>query len=193
MKDYYVITDFESTGLKVGKNDVPIEIGMILVDEEYNVLEILYSYINPFNENDPSGTTEIKSAWTEYEQKALRVHKIPFKTIVEQGKSPREIISMIDELLSTVRDSDTRNNIRIIIMSDNGRFEYSCMEKLYELAGKEENFPFHYAAWDVNILINSVQKVPKGKGSHKALQDAFRTHKAVLRALERNTFRKWEK
>jgi DNA polymerase III epsilon subunit-like protein len=187
MKDYYVITDFETTGLKVNKNDLPIEVGMLLVDEEYNVLEILYSYINPF------GDQRDKAEWTEYEQKAQKIHKIPFNTIIEQGKTPLEITKMVDKLLSVVRDTDSRNNIRIIIMSDNGRFDYNAMEKLYELAGKIENFPFHYAAWDVNILINSVQKVPKGKGSHKALQDAFRTHKAVLRALERNTFRKWEK
>ena len=184
MKDYYLISDFESTGVKVSREDVPIEVGMLLTDEEYNVLEIYYNYINPFFDQD-------KMSWTEYEKRAEKIHKIQFKTIVEQGLSPLKVTMKIQNMLDTVKDKDNSYNTRFIIMSDNARFEYSCMEKLYELAGKGEEFPFHYAAWDVNILINSIKKVPKGKGSHKALQDAFRTHKAILRALERNGFRKW--
>ena len=82
---------------------------------------------------------------------------------------------------------------RYIIMSDNAQFEYNLMQRLFKLADKKDKFPFHYAAWDVNILINSVQKVMKGKVSHKAIQDAFRAYKAVIRALEKTGFRKWEK
>ena len=67
------------------------------------------------------------------------------------------------------------------------------MQKLYKLGGMAHLFPFHYAAWDINILINSVQKVFKGRVSHSALQDAFRMYKTVIRALERNGFRRWEK
>ena len=109
MKDYYLITDFETTGLRIAKDDVPIEVGMLLTDDEYNVLEISYCYINPFKED--------KKDWTEYEQKALKVHKIPFSTILSRGKQPLDVIEDIDLLINTVRDSTSRNNIRIIIIS----------------------------------------------------------------------------
>jgi hypothetical protein len=184
MSDYYVITDFETNGLKITSTDVPIEIGAILVDEEYNILDSLSYYINPFNDD--------KAGWTEYELQAHKVHTIPFYTIKNEGYPPLFIVEKLNKMIETQKNIDKYNS-RFIIMSDNGQFEYNSMQKLYELAGQSGSFPFHYAAWDVNILINSVQKVMKGKVSHKAIQDAFRTYKSVIRALERNGFRKWEK
>ena len=184
MSDYYVITDFETNGLNITGTDVPIEIGAILTDDEYNILDTLDSYINPFNVD--------KNKWDEYDMQAHRVHTIPFNTILHEGVEPAIITELIQVMLDKQKVKDKYPS-RYIIMSDNGQFEYNAMQKLFALANKSDIFPFHYAAWDVNILINSVQKVQKGKGSHKAIQDAFRTYKAVIRALERNGFRRWEK
>jgi len=184
MSDYYVITDFETNGVNVTEESVPIEIGLLLTDEEYNILDTISMYINPFDSN--------KKGWEGKEVDALKVHTIPFTTVVNDGVGPIIAVRAIEEVIERQKSIDKYNS-RFIIMSDNGQFEYNCMKRLFKLAEKSDSFPFHYAAWDVNILINSVQKVPKGRGSHKAIQDAFRTHKAVIRALERNGFRKWEK
>ena len=184
MSDYYVITDFETTGVKVADIDVPIEIGMLLVDEEYNALDTISCYINPFSAD--------KASWNEYELQAHKIHMIPFTTIKDVGLTPIAVIRKIEEMIEQQNKVDKYSN-RYIIMSDNGQFEYNSMQMLYKLANKLNEFPFHYAAWDVNILTNSVQKVMKGKVSHKAIQDVFRTYKTVIRALERNGFRKWEK
>jgi oligoribonuclease (3'-5' exoribonuclease) len=184
MSDYYVFTDFETTGLKITETDLPIEIGMILTDDDYNILDTLSCYINPFDNT--------KSGWTDYELQAHKVHTIPFFTIKNEGITPLEVVNKIHQLVDRQKNIDKYNS-RFIIMSDNGQFEYNSMQMLYKLADKSDFFPFHYAAWDVNILINSVQKIMKGKVSHKAIQDAFRVYKAVIRALERNGFRKWEK
>ena len=184
MSDYYVFTDFETNGLEITGTDLPIEIGAILTDDEYNILDSISCYINPFDED--------KNKWTEYELHAHRIHTIPFTTIKRDGESPAQAVEMLRRMLEAQKAQDKFAS-RSIIMSDNGQFEYNAMKKLYALADASDNFPFHYAAWDINILINSVQKVQKGKGSHKAIQDAFRTYKAVIRALERNGFRRWEK
>lgn len=184
MSDYYVITDFETSGLKITSIDVPIEIGVILTDEEFNILDSVEGYINPYESQ--------KTCWTEYELQAHKVHTIPFTTIKAEGLHPIVVVDKIEKMIEDQKRIDKYNS-RFIIMSDNGQFEYNAMQKLYEIAGRSDKFPFHYAAWDVNILINCVQKVMKGRGSHKAIQDAFRTYKTVIRALERNGYRKWEK
>jgi len=184
MSDYYLFTDFETTGLKITKTDLPIELGMILTDDEYNILDTLSCYINPFDSS--------KTSWTEYELQAHKVHTIPFYKIKEEGITPLETVNKIQTMIDNQNKID-KHNSRYIIISDNGQFEYNSMQMLYEVADKPELFPFHYSAWDVNLLINSVQKVMKGRVSHKAIQDAFRVYKTVIRALERNGFRKWEK
>lgn len=184
MSDYYVITDFETNGLNINTTDVPIEIGMLIADEEYNILDTLSCYINPFDQN--------KMGWEEEEVPPFKVHQIPFITIKNEGLPPNSVVEKISAMIAAQRRKDLYAS-RFIIMSDNAQFEYNAMQKLFKLATAHTGFPFHYSAWDVNILINSVQKVQKGKGSHKAIQDAFRTYKAVIRALERNGFRKWEK
>ncbi len=184
MKDYYLFTDFETTGLKITSESLPIEIGILITDDEYNILDTVSMYINPFN-----GT---KIDWQDGdEQNAYKIHKIALKTILKEGVDPITVTEMIARMLNPYRIEPTQHT-RFIIMSDNGQFEFNCMKKLYELTNGLYTFPFHYAAWDVNILINSVQKVHKGRGSHRALQDAFRTYKTVIRALERNGFRKWK-
>lgn len=184
MSDYYVITDFETNGLNITKESVPIEIGMILTDDEYNILDSLSMYINPFNSS--------KKGWEGSEVDAHKVHTIPYHIINDVGISPTTAVELVNQFIETQKAVD-KYNTRFIIMSDNSQFEYNAMQKLFELANKSDSFPFHYAAWDVNILINSVQKVMKGRVPHKAIQDAFRVYKAVIRALERNGFRKWEK
>jgi len=184
MSDYYIFTDFETTGLKITATDLPIEIGMILADDEYNILDSYSAYINPFD--------SAKTSWTDYELQAYKVHNIPFTTIRNEGLLPLRVVNEINDLIDKQKNID-KHNSRFIIMSDNGQFEYNSMQMLYKIVDKSDSFPFHYAAWDVNILTNSVQKVMKGKVSHKAIQDAFRTYKTVIRALERNGFRKWEK
>lgn len=189
MSDYYIFTDFETTGYYVNDQDVPIEVGMIIADDEYNILDTYECFINSFDEK--------KTDWVGEEIEAFKVHNIPFKTIKEKGLNPDTAVAQINMFLANQHAIDFRNtknkNVRFIIMSDNGPMEYNAMQKLYKLAKAEQIFPFHYSAWDINILINSVQKVMKGRAPHRALQDAFRMYKAVIRALERNGFRKWEK
>ena len=184
MSDYYCFMDFETNGLNITRGDVPIEIGILLTDDEYNILSSFEAYINPFS---PS-----KEKWDDYELAAHKVHMIPFTTIKDEGQSPEFVINEIQKLINQQNGVDKTIN-RYIIMSDNGQFEYNAMKCLYDIAGMTSKFPFHHAAWDINILINSVQKVAKGRYSHKAIQDVFKTYKAVIRALERNGFRKWEK
>lgn len=184
MKDYYLFTDFETTGLNITSSSLPIEMGVILTDDEYNILETEEIYINPF-------PIEKTGGWEGEELDAYKVHNISLSIILTNGSDPTEVVKILERMLDRYRLGNGQN-VRFIIMSDNGQFEYNAMKKLFELAG-ESNFPFHHAAWDVNILVNSVQKVLRGKGSHKAIQDAFRTYKTVIRALERNGFRKWDR
>jgi len=184
MSDYYIFTDFETTGFYVNEHDVPIEVGMIITDDQYNVLDTFSCYINSFDDN--------KKEWEGEEIEAFKVHGIGLNTIKQEGIKPNIVVAKINQFLNKQEAIGGRQT-RFIIMSDNGVMEYNAMQKLYKLAEMPHLFPFHYDAWDINILINSVQKVMKGKAPHRALQDAFRMYKAVIRALERNGFRKWEK
>jgi len=178
MKDFYLFTDFETNGLNITNGDVPIEIGMLLTDDKYNIIDLDSFYISSFDQN--------KTMWNAEELGAYKVHKIPFEIVQEQGINAFQAVKHITNLLENCKDQEAR----IIIVSDNGQFEYNTMKTLYQLAKQEDKFPFHYAAWDINILINSVG-ISKGESSHIALQDMFRTYKAVIRALEHTEY-KWE-
>jgi len=178
MSDYYIFTDFETTGLDIPGEDLPIELGMVLTDDEYNILDTLSFYINPFKDRE-------KLTWNEHESEAFKVHNVPYSTVRDEGVSPLIAINAIHDMINKQKGVDKYNS-RYILMSDNGQMEYNCMQTLFKLENKQNEFPFHWAAWDINILINSVQKVMKGKVPHRALQDAFRMYKVVIRALERN-------
>jgi oligoribonuclease (3'-5' exoribonuclease) len=184
MSDYYVFTDFETNGFYTNEDDVPIEVGMAITDDEYNILDTLTFYLNTVD------TDQVD--WEGEEREAFKVHGITIDTLRREGKEPVTAVALINQFLNKQASINGRTT-RFIIVSDNAQMEYNAMWKLYKMSNTRHLFPFHYSAWDINILINSIQKVEKGKILHRALPDVFRMYKAKIRALERNGFRKWPK
>lgn len=175
MENIYVFTDFETTGLDPERYDVPIEIGMIFTDSNYNIIDVYKSVIDSLPEH--------KGHWDEYEIAAFKVHNIPVSYIKNEGAQPARVVNDILKILS-------KREARYIIVSDNAVFEYGFMKKLFNMARKDE-FPFYHIAFDLNILMN-ITDIQKRKLKHRAFEDVCIVYKTAIRCLEKLGFKKWD-
>lgn len=164
----FFFIDFETTGLDPGV-DFPIEIGIVVTDEWFNLVEtytslidwIAYGYRNP-EESLP----------------AYRVHGILPKTIFEKGKPSTKVRTQVEKLAGRHR---SKQGDLPVLVSDNLQFEWQFLNKL--LDGSVTKL-FHYCGWDTSLLLEAAG-VGDPKPVHRALADAGLIHAAVVRACER--------
>jgi len=190
------ICDVETTGLDPDK-DYPIELGGIFVDRELNGICTFNTLILPpekvfaYIYREGFGHDDEIITWKEEYVPAFKVHGITPQELKEYGASPEEtvnkLLNVIDHVLRAV--GSQKNSTRIIITSDNAQFEFRFIKRLFRIAGKESDFPFHYAAWDVNLCLQLLKpEIGDAIPVHRALPDALRIYRQLIRYAERTGF-----
>lgn len=180
MNKYFVICDFETTGINTD-TDYSIEIGIILTDEKFNVLETYNKLIKDQDMIGKNNITNNEYCWNQKYIPAYNVHKIELKEIIENGIPPEMIRSDIMDMIHKYKHN-TKD--KFILLSDNIQFEFNFMSKLFKES--IHGFPFHYCGWDSSLLLEVVTDVGDPKNvPHRALPDAFRLYKNLIRALDR--------
>lgn len=155
-KDRFYVIDYETTG--IGEHDVPIEVGIMVTDADWNHLDSASSFIAS---EYASGLTE--EAWKE----AQDIHGIEQDTIRFARPADRVAV-MIKELSLVWRPKDEG---RLILLSDNIQFEWQHTQWVLEHIGLRVQDLFHYCGWDTSILTKYTSfKDPSGT-RHRALSD----------------------
>jgi len=177
--DILFLCDFETTGVSP-KDDYPIELGGLFLDKNLDIIDKLELLILP-HESCFTVTEDKELVWKSRYKEAYNVHKIEPKELVEKGVYPEVAV---ERILSKIKDLKPKG--RVIILSDNAQFEFNFMKRLFELAEREEDFPFHYSAWDTNLLLELyAPEIGDPVPVHRALPDALRLYKQLIRISEK--------
>lgn len=166
----FFIIDYETTGIEMG--DVAIEVGVVVTDERFRVLETFESLIRPLTAHvviagDPT--------WANRSLGAHAVHRINPKELED---APSQV-----EVAEKVRDLARRHGHKPVLVSDNIQFEWHHTWALLGPKDRSE-WPFHYCGWDTSLLLEAAgvgDPVP----AHRALADAGLLHAAIVEALDR--------
>lgn len=177
----YFICDFETTGLD--RESRPIEIGIIICDENFAVLETFERLIDwtPPAEYciltgspiDPKKTT-----WSEEELRAFVVHKIMPAEIYNFGSTPQAVADRV----KTLARKHTLYGKKPILVSDNIVFEWMHLNNILEGKILES---FHYCGWDTSLFLEATGVGDPRNVPHRALADCGRIHKAICEAMDR--------
>jgi len=176
----FIFFDFETTGIKANgltTDDTPIELGMILTDENLIFKDRFQTYIKwPWMENF--------TQWPLQYRESYNIHNINIDTIKKYGNSPQEIIDSIKIFLNTTINKTQYNPT---LVSDNAYFDTLMMHKLFNVSGDPQDFynVFHYTTWDINILYKSANVEKISEHSHDALGDAANMWHRTLRSLQK--------
>lgn len=167
----FCICDFETTGLDSEK-DLPVEIGCIFTDSRFNKLEEYESFIRWPREllfETIDNETTIKRE----HMAAYNVHKIDYDELLK-GKTPNKVIKDLFFLVNKHKPKFGK----VILLSDNIRFEWGFMQKLFGSIKVESLF--HYAGWDTNLLLE-VSGIGDPVPVHRAMSDVKLLHSALLK------------
>ena len=180
---HFIFFDVETTGITAngdGNDDYPIELAMILTDEnlvfkDYLQAFINWPWINYYNFID----------WPSVYRDAYHIHKIELQTIKQFGFSPESIVAKIRNLLTHNISAD--NNNRPTLVSDNAYFDTLMLHKLFNESSQANKFLelFHYTSWDINILYKAAGVEKASEHNHNALGDAANMWHRTLRSLEK--------
>lgn len=187
----YVWCDFETTGVFNIHSDeevYPIEVGIILTDNDYNIYDTYQSYIfwdalgnkiKDVNKNENG-----KMIWPVVYEKAYEIHGIEPETII----NGRFVDAVASDIYNLVRKySFKENETKPVIISDNIQFEFRLMEYVMKNFCRKYSFgwPFHYCGYDTSeFLIRSGVGDPKNI-EHGALRDAAVLLKQMTIARDR--------
>jgi|SRR6056297_332625 len=176
----FVFFDFETTGINANgleNDDVPIELGMILTDENLIFKDYFHAYIKwDWMSN--------LDCWPEKYYEAFKVHKIDIETIKKFGKLSEIIIVEIKEFLNkNIKDSKKKPTL----VSDNAYFDTLMMHRIFNDADLAKEFynTFHYTTWDINILYKAAGVEKATDHNHDALGDAANMWHRTLRSLQK--------
>ena len=170
-KQRFFICDFETTGIT--DNDHPIEVGIIVCDEDFNFLDSYSSLIAP--PDDCFGTNDIGvKHWSPRYVDAYKVHRIE----PEKFSSFNDANIVRQSVQSLVR-LNTVDGRKPILVSDNIQFEWMHMKKLL---GRDD-WPFHYCGWDTSLFLEATGIGDPRNVPHRALADCGRLYKAIIEAL----------
>lgn len=191
MKRKLLVVDCETGGLDANVNAI-LSVGA-LVFHQGAIEDRFYSIID---EGDPSrGGGKIDDA-------ALKVNGFTHKRIQEEGRSPIEVVNLIEALM---QKHDMRG--RITIVAHNAAFDMGFMKRLWARAGKDFNKQFSYRALCTqtgallleqagrlqlpggSASLDSLTKLwgidlDRGDGTHNALDDAVACALVLKRQLE---------
>lgn len=178
LKGMFAFFDFETTGVNVNSfeyGDSPIEIGIVLTDEQLMIKDIYQSYIQ---------WEKFKNweHWPEDYQKAYEVHGIDLKKLKGMGGTPQEVVN---ELKLLLLNHQKNPKDKFTLVSDNAYFDTFMMHQLFNQADEDFGTFFHYTTWDINILCKATNTKKSKQHDHSALGDASNMHQRTLRCLEK--------
>ncbi len=164
----FFFVDFETGGVDPTR-DAIYEVGIVVTDERFNVLETFESLV--LDTDGPLATVSADEA------PAYRVHGITEAERNARGVAP-EIAGRAIAALAT---KHAGGGSKPVLVSDNIQFEWQLMARLLPA---EITSLFHYCGWDTPLLPEA-SGVGDPKPAHRALADAGLAHAAVVRACER--------
>ena len=183
--DFLFICDFETTGINP-EVDYPIELGGLLTDRQLNVIAPFEALIKIPETCFVRYNNDI--LWHPKYTEAYKVHQITPHKILQNGLQAKDVVLSLKNLIYTKTYGKFR---RIVILSDNAQFEYNFMKKLFKMADMENNWFFHYSAWDTNICLDLFDfEIGDAIPVHRALQDTFRLYRQIVRFAEKYNFLK---
>lgn len=158
----FFILDYETTGIDTDE-DLPIEIGIIVADHEFNLLDTYEDLIKWPDELVAKRDTFIPNA----------IHKIKPSMIADLGLLPGVVGDNVARLAG-----EHATSRKPILLSDNIQFEWAFTKRL--LRGLD--WPFHYCGWDSSLFLE-LAGVGDPKPVHRALADAGVLHAAILKSI----------
>jgi len=176
----FVFFDFETTGIKANgleSDDLPIELGMVLTDENLILKDNFQTYITW-----PWMDSHIE--WPPPYQNAYEIHKIDINTIKKNGEPIDHTIFSIKNFINkNIKDSEKLPTL----VSDNAYFDTLMMHKLFNESGSPYEFykTFHYTTWDINMLYKAAGIKKASEYNHDALGDAANMWHRTLRSLQK--------
>lgn len=182
----YAFTDFETTGLD--QLDKPIQVGMIITDSNFKKIGNFSAYLRPYNWVIYMYLDENKNwQWHDKNIPAYNVHKISTDKILN-GMDYSEWAFMLQSFLDRVEGGFNR----LILVSDNGQFEYNMMQKIYkdldhcsQAIQDSCPFPFHYSPWCTNFITNLTgNDRDKTKQTHDAWGDVEDLYNRFMKSLK---------
>jgi len=186
----FCLCDFETTGVDANI-DYPIEIGCMFLDKNFNILTTYESLIKWITLND---LTE----WPTRCKEAYNIHNIDIKCLhYKDTRDPCFFVNVASKINSICKEFKCKP----IILSDCGNFEFNFMKKLFNLTNNYYNFyfsdsenfvnvefPFHYCAWDTNLLLKVTGVGDPKNRPHRAMKDVGLIYKALILALNKIDF-----
>jgi len=171
---HFVFFDFETTGIAANGlegDDLPIELGMILTDENLIFKDSYHTFIS-------WDWMDKYDKWPDQYQEAYNIHKIDISRI---KRNKKDIIDIIFDIKSF-----TNKNLPTLV-SDNAYFDTLMMHKLFNESGNPHEFYkiFHYTTWDINILYKAAGVKKVIEHNHDALGDASNMWHRTLRSLQK--------
>lgn len=171
-KRKFFICDFETTGLSY-IYDFPIEIGCLILDEKFNIMDYVSELIF-----DPSWDiiNHETKRWKKEFVDAYKVHKIEPTELLQFGKHPKDVCILLNQKIEPGS----------LMISDNISFDLNFMKKLYSCTNI--SYPFHYRGWDTNIILEGFSDIGDPQSTHRALKDCFLLYKQFIRFAEKINF-----
>jgi oligoribonuclease (3'-5' exoribonuclease) len=170
-RDIFFVCDFETTGLDLRK-DFPIEIGGLFLNSDFEILKEVNTLI--YWETLNQKILKNNKQWPDEYRPAYGVHKIEPMEWLRAAKHSNIVASNISSICKELKINGEK---KPIIISDNARFEYDFMFKLFE--SNYMDFPFHYTAWDVNLLF-ALYGIPDEEKKHRAYDDAVEVCRSLM-------------
>ena len=161
---YFFVIDYETTGIDYSVSQ-PIEVGILVCDHEFNIVDSFQCLIKAEMPGDQS--------WLE----AYRIHGIKPEDL-EDRLQDWEVGNCIYKLAIKY----SKDKIKPILVSDNIQFEWHWTDLLIKRSSS--NWPFHYCGWDTSLLLEATG-VGDPISKHRALEDAGLLHAAIVKALDR--------
>lgn len=165
--DILFICDFETTGVdsSLYSQDWPIELGGLFIDMDFKI----YDFFNELIYWDYLGNKD----WYDEYKPAYDVHNINYQNWIQNAYDRFTIMDILNEKINNLKELDFD---RFIILSDNAQFEYNFMRKIFN----GYRFPFHYSAWDLNLLFN-LNNIERTKHIHRALPDVLDMYSDLIK------------
>jgi exonuclease I len=153
----FCFCDFETTGLNT-LTDLPLEVACIFTDINLNEISRFESLI---------AYPHIKEPLTKWIPATL-VHKLELNVCTQDGLLPFKVAAQIALHANQAKKTPWS---RVVLISDNPRFEWGFMQNLFGDLKVEDIF--HYSAEGVNLLLHlaAVDK-KKADKAHRAMADA---------------------
>ena len=165
----FCFCDFETNG--IDKESLPIEVGCIWTDVNLVILKT-YEALTKW------GNIQKKDWYTPKVMGAYNIHKIQWEEYHGNGVT----VECAAANISRVNQQLLKKYDRIILISDNAKFETRHMEKMYY--AQELKWDFHYCTWDSSTLLYAAG-VGDPEPEHRAFRDAALLHKAMIEAMDR--------